>query len=587
MSKTIRQFRDALSVKTPEDTFAELQGWLSAGDRNIMRSLGSIKRNQSVQRLRVDLSQFIAQVEKESPRLTQFLFHYHSGNEAFQEKRWEEAREHLVAAIALHQPEYLALKMDLERKLTLIANQVNLENLVEKGSDAYLKKEWQTSMDAFQQAKRLYYPGCQWQIEEFDQVIANSKKALAVQRHLAQAKVAQQQSQWKVAIQELQMSLSSHFPDSEFRIEEIQEEIRWSQSQLNAVQQDQASDRPAMVVMRRYLLPVLLLGVLLTIVWLFFDQQERFLMRDSSLTEGIASREGDLTDPLIAAPSDAVEEGDLPSADVPSFFEEEEPISLRGIDPNLSLPDAFFTIGGELKAQSAINVFISGFDPTVKYTMDFGNGIKIPVTNGQQYSYPAAGTFQMVLLATSPDGQKNKSARVVTIDPGTSFPGSESASTTEVVAEELPAAPVVSVKPETVYVAIPPTPAPATVAPAKPAEPTQKPVAKPAPITGPLDMAEQMPAFPGGESAMFSYLQSKLQYPPLAKEREVEGTVYLRFVVEADGRLTGFRVLRGLGYGCDEEALRIAKSMPRWKPGAQQGAPVPVYYTLPIKFIIP
>ena len=86
---------------------------------------------------------------------------------------------------------------------------------------------------------------------------------------------------------------------------------------------------------------------------------------------------------------------------------------------------------------------------------------------------------------------------------------------------------------------------------------------------------------------MIQFLQSRIQYPLLAKENEVEGTVYLRFVVEADGSLSGFRVLRSLGYGCDEEALRVARQMPRFRPGKQGGVNVPVYYTVPIRFEIP
>jgi protein TonB len=60
--------------------------------------------------------------------------------------------------------------------------------------------------------------------------------------------------------------------------------------------------------------------------------------------------------------------------------------------------------------------------------------------------------------------------------------------------------------------------------------------------------------------------------------------VFIGFIVEPDGSLSDFKVLRGIGYGCDEEALRVAKSMPKWKPGMQNGETVRVSYLIPINF---
>ena len=69
-----------------------------------------------------------------------------------------------------------------------------------------------------------------------------------------------------------------------------------------------------------------------------------------------------------------------------------------------------------------------------------------------------------------------------------------------------------------------------------------------------------------------------------AIENGVQGTVYVSFVVESDGRINEAKVLRGIGSGCDEEALRVVKSMPNWTPGTQRGKPVRVRYNLPIRF---
>ncbi|MEI6881173.1 MAG: energy transducer TonB [Bacteroidota bacterium] len=100
-----------------------------------------------------------------------------------------------------------------------------------------------------------------------------------------------------------------------------------------------------------------------------------------------------------------------------------------------------------------------------------------------------------------------------------------------------------------------------------------------------LTFAEQMPEFPGGEEAMREYLGKNINYPPLARESGIEGKVILTFVVGTDGKITQIeQVGKKLGWGCDEEAARVVKSMPGWKPGKQNGKEVTVKYTLPISF---
>lgn len=105
-------------------------------------------------------------------------------------------------------------------------------------------------------------------------------------------------------------------------------------------------------------------------------------------------------------------------------------------------------------------------------------------------------------------------------------------------------------------------------------------------VQKPLIVAEQMPEFPGGESSMRSYIQSNLQYPTMARESGIQGTVYVTFVVSKTGNISDIKVLRGIGGGCDEEAVRVIKSMPGWIPGKQNGKAVPVQFNLPIKFIL-
>lgn len=99
-------------------------------------------------------------------------------------------------------------------------------------------------------------------------------------------------------------------------------------------------------------------------------------------------------------------------------------------------------------------------------------------------------------------------------------------------------------------------------------------------------IVEQMPSFPGGESAMMKYLANNIKYPPIAKDAGIEGTVYVTFVVDENGNVKDVKVLRSIGGGTDEEAIRVVQNMPKWSPGKQRGKPVKVQYNLPIRFTL-
>ncbi len=99
-------------------------------------------------------------------------------------------------------------------------------------------------------------------------------------------------------------------------------------------------------------------------------------------------------------------------------------------------------------------------------------------------------------------------------------------------------------------------------------------------------VVENMPSFPGGNGALMKYLATHIKYPELAKESGIQGRVFINFVVERDGSIDHVKVLRGIGGGCDEEAVRVVKSMPKWIPGKQRGKPVRVSFNLPVKFTL-
>lgn len=107
---------------------------------------------------------------------------------------------------------------------------------------------------------------------------------------------------------------------------------------------------------------------------------------------------------------------------------------------------------------------------------------------------------------------------------------------------------------------------------------------KPEVATKVFDVVEEMPSFPGGQGALMSYLASNIKYPVVAQENGVQGRVIVSFVVERDGSISDVRVARSVDPSLDREAQRVVKSMPRWKPGKQNGSAVRVKYTVPVVF---
>jgi len=97
-------------------------------------------------------------------------------------------------------------------------------------------------------------------------------------------------------------------------------------------------------------------------------------------------------------------------------------------------------------------------------------------------------------------------------------------------------------------------------------------------------IVEKTPEYPGGDEARLKFIQDNFVYPEEAKEKQIEGTVYVGFTVEKDGSISDIKVLRGIGGGCDEEAVRIISMMPNWKPAQQRGKEVRVIYSMPIRF---
>lgn len=255
-----------------------------------------------------------------------------------------------------------------------------------------------------------------------------------------------------------------------------------------------------------------------------------------------------------------------------------------------------FLVAGEFEVGAPITFSVPEEIPGRQYELNLGNGIKKLMTSSLTYAYPAEGVFLVVLVAQ--EGEQVYSSTQVLEIAAASADEAELAenSLSEVEQEQPEVAIPASVSPETQTdnlqlasnrVGVSDT--------EKSIDPVSRSLdATPAIVsnvpevsmnrTKPLSFSEVPPAFPGGERTMISFLNEQIRYPKLAKENEIGGKVYTQFVVQPDGSITGAKVVRGIGYGCDEEALRIIRMMPKWTPGLQAGQAVPVIYTLPVNF---
>jgi TonB family protein len=99
-------------------------------------------------------------------------------------------------------------------------------------------------------------------------------------------------------------------------------------------------------------------------------------------------------------------------------------------------------------------------------------------------------------------------------------------------------------------------------------------------------VVENMPSFPGGNDSLFKFISDNIKYPKEAIKNKISGKVFVTFVVSNTGKVTEAKIMRGIGGGCDEEALRIFSIMPDWIPGTQNGKKVNVAYSLPVHFVL-
>ncbi|GAB4424333.1 MAG: hypothetical protein OHK0039_41440 [Bacteroidia bacterium] len=262
-------------------------------------------------------------------------------------------------------------------------------------------------------------------------------------------------------------------------------------------------------------------------------------------------------------------------------------------------------VSGNRTAGQTLTFQVEGFDPNISYLIDFGNGYRRRMNRNTTYSYPQAGFYKVSLLASGSAGSSVYTHEVqiaagVSPNPiASNAPQADEdqntnpSSTNTLTGDSSPLVASRSFVPNRLEPII------------NSIEPEQnidtrrlgadfnnntstQEVAQPtAPVennAGPMVAADLMPEFPGGTQGMARFIRRYYRYPTAAQNAGVEGDVLIRFVVAPDGSLREPVVVKGIGYGCDEEALRLVGLMPRWIPGEVGGRTVPVYKTIVISF---
>lgn len=310
----------------------------------------------------------------------------------------------------------------------------------------------------------------------------------------------------------------------------------------------------------------------------------------------------------------------------------------------LVLPgEQVFRISGNLEVDNRIKIELLAYDPETTYQLDLGNGNTRTIQRSTTFVYNESGIYTLALSAekdnqteyyasqiikiapkelASPPRQQPKLAsnqpatpvQQVRSDPASAQPQQKAVETfpqvtpsepsvsqaantptrteeekqldkappaEEVPFPQVPASGQEQAPQEESSTPLQPTSTIDQVQATPPAEASRP---KVDPSTFPLELAEVMPSYPGGPTAMAQFVNSRIRYPQAARDHQIEGKVYVQFVVSATGRIENPKVVRSLGYGCDNEALRLVQNMPNWVPGEQFGQRVPVIYTIPIDF---
>lgn len=514
---------------------SSLSEWLRHGRLDLYQKIRRIEqsnRSQSTVEVQQALMELVRKIEELPASEIQFLNQMQAGERYMQAEQWQEAVLAYQSALALHQPTYRLRQKQLQAQLDACHTAQEMAALIEKGNEAYLAGKWDQAGSYFQQAMKIHQPGLGVDAQELSEVIARCNQGQEYVDWVKQGQEALRSQEHERTAKLYRKALRIGHPDFRPAPEVLREELRLVEQTRTL---NPATTAPVPLMQRpwvRLSVVVLLLSFSGLGIWQALDRHNRGL--DPSAET-----------PLAVAPEPASRP--LPSAP-------KEPSSAE-----LSAEDQ-----AEKAPMPELN---DSPDPAPRFP-----------TYAEDPHQPPAGFSSPPVDAVEPAPLVDTSRETQLTNPLASVRDTQA----RISVPQVDSTPVEMVEdaseaPDSAPAVVATRPAPLRD---KPAQPTVAPKA-------PLAFAEVMPSFPGGANAMASYFSQRIRYPEVARENEIEGTVYIQMVVQANGSLAQIRLARGIGYGCDEEALRVVKQMPNWVPGKQDGVAVPVIYTIPIAFRIP
>ena len=308
--------------------------------------------------------------------------------------------------------------------------------------------------------------------------------------------------------------------------------------------------------------------------------------RDTFLNFDAVTADIALMDLLAAAAAEAEEEvdGEADSDDEPEAEAAPEANTDEEAPEEIKIRNFALNVSGEPIINQPLRFAINNVTNGIRYSIDFGDGESRTFNKSVNHTYLKAGSYDIAITATSPTGKRSRVTKTIIV------------AAPEVAAPEVAEQPAAETAASEQPVAATPEPSAAKPEAAAPAEGNtlaEKGATDAAPAS--VDAADgeakkvyrsaqKLPTYPGGQRKLYKYLGRKMRYPSAARDNRIEGKVYVQFVVDKDGQLTDIKTVKGIGYGCDEEAIRVVRSMPKWEPGEMNGEKVAVIYTLPINF---
>lgn len=550
-----------------------------------------------------------------------FAAQWQLAENAYQEQQWDDALLCYREALQLHSHEDSISSEEIDEKISFCQQAIDMLEWVKEGNQNYLKQNWSEALICFEKAVELHRSEFDFSKKEFVDVIERCKRGIEFNDAVQKGKEMKAANQWPEAYEAYERALELYHEDFNHSEELLETAVLLCQEKVNSQgkianlttlkeEQNRKANREALLI------PLMAIGALIALISLYLNfagEEQNLPYTDlTAQTNEPAKREMTSEDlqPMIIAGNKAgspslIESNAATPEESTNWLEQQirQPSNFTPLQqPVYTSPAVNLNVSGNKVTGEMLEFAVANYKPEASYKIDFGNGVKTEFPGVISYAYKKPGTY-LVEITANVQGSLMKSSAFIEIsgDMDSVVPVSakgllanadntlDSGQTdnmrafTESNIQENPSS--ASQGPSTDNLV--------SSAGEDNFLPTMTPLREESKATSStsleagnkiMDFAETMPSFPGGSRKLNEFVGRTVEYPGLAQENGIEGKVHVRFVVEKDGSLSQPKVVKGLGYGCDEEALRLIRQMPRWNPGITAGEAARVYFFLAVQF---